>query len=175
MNGTVLLQIIGILAPLSLVSIGGAITVIPEIHRQVVNGYGWVTDAEFAQLLALAQAAPGANILVVSLVGWKVGGFLGGLVALLAICVPSSVLTLAIDRVWNRLSHSPWRRAVQQGLAPIGVGLVLASGAIVSSAVDTSVLAWVVTVGTAAIVLRSRVHPLILMGGAALLALAGWL
>src|SRR5262249_54875469 len=78
---------------LSMLSIGGANAIIPEIHRRVVDLEHWMTDADFAQLFALSQAAPGPNVLIVSLVGWKVAGVIGGVVAMLAMSGPSSILT----------------------------------------------------------------------------------
>jgi chromate transporter len=174
-NGGILLQLVLILAPLSLVAVGGAIAVLPEIHRQVVQVYGWMSDAEFADLFALAQAAPGPNVLVVSFIGWKVAGAAGALVALLALCVPSSVLAYATARAWRRFRDAPWRRAVQTGLAPLSVGLVLASGAILTQAADTSLAAYAITAATALLVLRTRFHPLLFLAVAAALAVAGWL
>ena len=176
MNGEALLQLVVLLAPLSLVAVGGVIVVLPEIHRQSVDGYGWLTDTEFADLFALAQAAPGHNVvLVVSLIGWKVAGAAGALVAMVAVCAPSALLAYAMTRVWQRYRDAPWRRPVQRGLAPISVGLVLASATVLIGAADTTLTAYVVTAATALLTLRSGLHPLILMAGAAALALAGWL
>jgi len=81
---------------LSLLSIGGANAILPEIHLRVVETKQWMTDADFAQLFALSQAAPGPNVLIVSLVGWKVAGVLGGVIALLAMSGPSSILTYGV-------------------------------------------------------------------------------
>jgi chromate transporter len=81
---------------LSLIAVGGAITVLPEMHRSVVEVHGWMSGAQFAELFALAQAAPGPNILVVSLIGWKVAGMAGAVVATAAVCGPSCVLTFAV-------------------------------------------------------------------------------
>ena len=78
---------------LSMLSIGGANAIIPEIHRRAVDLEHWMTDADFAQLFALSQAAPGPNVLIVSLIGWKVAGVVGGVVAMLAMSGPSSILT----------------------------------------------------------------------------------
>jgi len=61
-------------AGLSLVAFGGANAVIPEIHRQAVEVHHWMTDQDFASLFAIAQAAPGPNFLVTTLVGWKAAG-----------------------------------------------------------------------------------------------------
>jgi chromate transporter len=176
MNGSALLQLILMLAPLSLVAIGGVNSVLPEIHRQVVDGYGWMTDGEFADLFALAQAAPGPNIaMLVTLIGWRLAGGIGIVVALLAISVPSGLLAYGMTRAWHRFRTARWRRPVQAGLAPIAVGFVLASGTLLVRAADTTVAAYSVSAATAVLVLRTRLHPLLLMAGAAALAVAGWL
>ncbi len=176
MNGTVLVQLVLMLAPLSLVAIGGVNSVLPEIHRQVVDGYGWLTDGEFAALFAVAQAAPGPNIaLLVTLIGWKLAGAPGIVVALLAISVPSGVLAYGMTRAWHRFRAARWRRPVQAGLAPIAVGFVLASASLLIRAADTSLVAYAVSGITAILMLRTRLHPLLLLGGAAALAVAGWL
>lgn len=169
------LQLIGIFAPLSLVAVGGGFSVMPEIQRQVVDVHGWMTAAEFAEQFALAQAAPGPNILVVSLIGWKVAGWLGGVVALLAMTGPSSLVALGVALTWRRYAHAPWLRALQLGLAPVAVGFVLASGLVLAQGADTTLAAYAVTAVTAAAVLRGGIHPLLLMLLAALVALVGWL
>jgi chromate transporter len=147
----------------------------PEIHRQVVEVHGWLSSAEFAELFTVAQSAPGPNLLVVCLIGWKVAGVLGALVALLAVATPSSLLVLGIMQVWRWLGNAPWLMAIQAGLAPIAVGLILAGGYILSSATVTTLPTLLVTITTIILLLRTRLHPLLLMAGAAILALLGWL
>ncbi|HEY7068367.1 MAG TPA: chromate transporter [Chloroflexota bacterium] len=176
MNGTVLLQLAVMLVPLSLVAIGGVNTVLPEIHRQTVQTYGWMTDGEFADLFALAQAAPGPNIsLLVALIGWQVAGAAGIVVGLLAMSVPSGLLAYAMTRAWDRFRDARWRRPVQLGLAPVAVGFVLASGTLLIRAADTTPAAYAVSAVAAALTLRTRLHPLLVLAGAAALAVAGWL
>ena len=173
MNFEILVQLVAILVPLSLVAVGGGYTVLPEIHRQVVETRGWLTDAEFAELFALAQAAPGPNLLVVSLIGWRVGGLAGALVALLAMIGPSSILAFSVAHAWGRLGRVPWRLVVQSGLAPVAVGLMLAGGAVLVGSADLTPAAFAVTLAAAAAILRGGIHPLLLMALAAVLALAG--
>jgi chromate transporter len=159
---------------LSFLAIGGVNALIPEIHRRVVDNAHWLTDADFAQAFAIAQAAPGPNMLIVSLIGWKVDGVLGALVCTIAICAPSSALTFAVAHVWDRFRDAPLRKAVQHGLAPVTVGLVLASGFILARTVDHSSLAIGVTGATVVAALATRVHPLwLLAAGAAVGALIG--
>lgn len=159
---------------LSLFAFGGVVTVLPEMHRSVVQVHGWMTGAEFAQLFALAQASPGPNILVVSLIGWKVAGLAGAAVATAAVCAPSSILTYAVSRVWQRFRGARWRNVVEDGLVPVTVGLMLAGGYLITLAADHSLLALVITAATAGTVLTTRIHPLWLLAAGGLLGLAGW-
>ena len=161
-------------ALLSLFAVGGVITVLPEMHRGVVEVRGWMSGAEFAQLFALAQASPGPNILVVSLIGWKVAGLAGAAVATAAVCAPSCVLTYAVSRVWQRARGAAWRTTVEDGLVPVTVGLMLAGGYLITLAADHSALAFVITAATAGAVLTTRIHPLWLLAAGGLLGLSGW-
>jgi chromate transporter len=158
---------------LSFLAIGGVNALIPEIHRRVVDMEQWITNAEFAQAFAISQAAPGPNLLIVSVIGWKVYGFLGGLVATIAICAPSSVLTFGVAHVWDRFRDAPLRAAIQRGLAPITVGLVLASGYVLARAADETLAAYALTATTALLALATRAHPLWFLGAAAALGAFG--
>ena len=159
---------------LSLLAVGGAVTVLPEMHRSVVEVHGWMSGSQFADLFALAQASPGPNILVVSLIGWKVAGLAGALVATAAVCGPSCLLTFGVSQIWQRFRHAPWRLAVEAGLVPVTVGLMLAGGYLITLSADRSVVAFAITAVTAAVVLTTRIHPLWLFLAAGLLGLAGW-
>ena len=143
---------------LSFLAIGGVNALIPEIHRRVVE---------------IAQAAPGPNMLIVSVIGWKVSGVLGALVATAAVCVPSSVLTFGIAHIWDRFREAPLRVAIQHGLAPVTVGLVLASGYILARTVDQTWAALALTGATMALTLATRLHPLLLLVAGAALGIAG--
>ena len=118
-----------------------------------------MTNAEFAQAFAISQASPGPNMLIVSVIGWKVAGFLGALVATVAICLPTSVLTYAVAHVWNRFRGAPLRAAIQRGLAPVTVGLVLASGYVLARTTDEGWIAYALTAVTALLALNTRWHP----------------
>ena len=159
---------------LSLITVGGVVTVLPEMHRNVVEVHGWMSGAEFAQLFALAQAAPGPNILVVSLIGWKVAGLAGAVVATGAVCAPSSIVTYAVSKIWQRFHGARWRALVEDGLVPVTVGLMLAGGYLITLAADHSPVAFFVTAATAGIALTTRIHPLWLLAASGLLGLAGW-
>lgn len=159
-------------ALLSLVAVGGVGPVLPEMHRLAVEVHRWMSAAEFAELFALAQAAPGPNVLVVSLIGSRVAGPMGGLVALAAMCGPSGVLAYGVGRVWERHRESTWRQLVEVSLAPITVGLVLASGYLLARGTGGGA-AHTLTALTAVMAMLTRLNPLWFLLGAAMLGLAG--
>jgi chromate transporter len=173
MMSSVLAELAWQFSLLSFLAIGGVNALIPEIHRRVVEMEHWMTDIDFAQAFAIAQAAPGPNMLIVSVIGWKVAGMVGALVATAAICIPSSVLTFAVAHVWDRFREAPLRAAIQHGLAPVTVGLVLASGYILARAADHTWAALAITIVTVALTLTTRLHPLVLLAAGAALGVAG--
>jgi chromate transporter len=158
---------------LSLVAVGGGNSILPDMNRFVVDVHGWMTDAEFSQLYAIAQASPGPNIMVVTLIGWHVAGFPGAVVSTLAICTPSSILAYAVAQVWYRFRGRPWRAALQAGLAPITVGLILAAGYVVTRGADHSLAAYALTAASVAVFLFTRLNPLWLFAAGGVLGLAG--
>ncbi|HEX7650269.1 MAG TPA: chromate transporter [Noviherbaspirillum sp.] len=157
---------------LSLIAIGGANALIPDMHRQLVEVNGWMTGKEFASLVALSQAAPGPNVLIVSLLGWKVGGLTGALVATAGMCLPSTLLTYGFICFWDRFRDARWRMAAQAGVASVTVGLILASGYVLVRAADHNLVAYAVTAATVLAVMKTKVHPLWLLAAAGLIGLA---
>lgn len=168
-----LLTLAGLFGELSLLAVGGGATVLPEMQRQVVNVHHWMSGADFAALFALAQASPGPNFMVISLIGWKVAGIAGAAAATAAICLPCAALTFAVSRVWQHFHEARWRRAVQVGLVPITVGLVLATGYLLGRAADQGWVTAALTLGTLALTLWTRVHPLVVFAAAGLIGIFG--
>lgn len=171
----VLVALALLFAELSLLAFGGGPTVLPEMQRRVVEVHGWMAAAQFNALFALAQAAPGPNMMVATLLGWRVGGFWGAVVATAAMFGPSSVVTAVALGVWERFRLAPWRRAVQAGLVPVTVGLVAAGAALIAStaaAAAAPALAGVTAV-VAVLSVATRLHPLWLLGAGAVFGLLG--
>lgn len=154
-------------AQLSLIAVGGAVAVLPELQRQVVDVHHWMGAPEFGDLFALAQAAPGPNVLVVTLVGWRVAGIAGALAATAGILLPSGVLTWLVMGAWHRFRDRPWRAAVQSGLVPVTVGLITAAAALLAAATITGWTAALLTLAVALATLRTRLHPLALLAAGA--------
>jgi chromate transporter len=159
-------------ALLSLVSVGGMPSVMPEMQRYVVDVKGWLTPGEFIQAFAVGQAAPGPNVLISSLIGWKVAGLGGAFVALLAFCVPAAIIAWFVAGLWDRFKDSPWRLAVQRAIAPIVVAMILSGGVVLATPGSPDWRLWLIAGTSAAGVLASKLNPLwLLAAGGALGAL----
>ena len=157
-------------AMLSLMAIGGGVVMVaPEMQRYVVDAHHWITAEQFSAAYAIAQAAPGPNLLFVTLVGWQVAGWTGAAAATLAILVPPAALTIAMVRVSTNRAPGPLGRAVGKGLAPISVGLVFATGWILFRGGSGDWTAAAVALLAAFVVLRTKINPvwMIAVGAAA--------
>lgn len=167
-----LLQLALVLLPLSLVSVGGGQAVLADIQRQVVGLHGWISEAEFVDLFALSRLAPGPGSLIVSLIGWKVAGWSGALVATLALFGPSSLLFYGLTRWRSARAGHRWVRALEAGLAPISAGLVTATCFVLLSSAQGGVLAWIVALAATMALMSRRVGPYLLLVAGALVFLA---
>ena len=163
-----------IFCQLSLLAFGGGNTILPEMQRQVVDVHHWMPASEFSALFALAQAAPGPNLMVVTLVGWHVAGWAGMLVTSVAKFGPSSIVTILAMKAWERFKDRPWRRYAQAGLVPVTAGLVAASAALIAHASDTTLIAWAITAVCAGLAIKNRIHPLWLLAAGSLIGLTGF-
>jgi chromate transporter len=124
-----------------------------------------MTDREFANFFALAQAIPGPNmILMMSFVGWKVWGIPGAIASALATFGSPSVIYFVAHRVWDRLLAAKWQRIVRVRLVPVTAGLVIAGGAVMAGAAATGWEAAAVTITTVLLTLRTRLSPIVMLG-----------
>jgi len=156
---------------LSLLAVGGVNSTLPEIAREVVSVHHWLTPAQFAQLFAISNAAPGPNVMISTVIGAHVDGVAGGIVATLAMILPAGVLAMAVSRVWERYREARWRRVLQAALLPVTAGLIVAAAGVLVRQADTGVLTAAITVVCAWVSWRTKVHPLWLLTGGALVGL----
>ena len=170
---------------LSLISIGGVIATVPEMHRFLVDQNHWLVETQFNGSIAIAQAAPGPNVLFVALLGWNVGmnaggyawAVLGMAVTLVGVLLPSTTLTYLVASWGHRNRELRAVRAFKQGMAPIVLALLIATGWILAGAhreMREGWLLWLLSAVTAVAVARTRVHILWLLGAGAALGALGW-
>ncbi|HET9148291.1 MAG TPA: chromate transporter [Acetobacteraceae bacterium] len=168
-----LLVLVLLFIEMSLLAIGGVASTLPAIARAVVHQHHWLTAPQFAALFGLAQAAPGPNMLVVTLIGLHVAGLPGALAATAAMVIPSSTLAVLVSGLWEKFRAARWRRVTQAAITPITGGLILAAASFLIRAADHDWRALLITLAAALLTLRTKLHPLILLGAGALLGLLG--
>lgn len=166
-----LAQIAAAFGLLSLLAVGGGAAVLPEMKQTVVGEHQWMTPDQFVHVYSLGQIAPGPNMLMVQIIGERIAGVPGALVAVLAFFLPASILTFATGRLWDRLEGWPWRESIQRGLAPISVGLMLAGTITIARIAVTDPRTIALALVVTAILLWRKINPayLILAG-----AVLGW-
>lgn len=174
MRNNPLWDLLLVFVPLSLFSFGGGGSILAPMHHQVVEVHAWLTQAEFVSLFAISRATPGPGSMIVALIGWKVAGWAGALVAALAMFLPSSLLYYGAAHIWNRYRGTRVHAVLEAGLAPVGAGLVIAGAIAILRASDAGFLGWALALASAAVLLYRPVHPLILLavGGAIFVAAA---
>ena len=188
-----LLDLLGCFVTLSLLSVGGAITTVPEMHRYLVAQNAWLTDSQFSASIALAQAAPGPNVLFVAVLGWNVGMASGDgpangplpwalaaaamAVSMVGIIIPSTTLTFFAARWGQRNRERAEVRAFKQSMAPVVIALLVATGWLLTAShgnLQQAPLLWLLTVASALLVWKTRIHLLWLIGAGALMGALGW-
>lgn len=168
------LALLAVFVPFSLVSIGGATSIIAGIQHQAVDVHHWVTAREFVDLFAISRAAPGPGSMLTTLIGWHIWGWSGALIATLALFLPSSLLCYGVAFVWRRHRGKRWHTALEAGLAPIGIGLVLAGVIAILRVSGGGALSWAMALASAGLLSwRPKLHPLLIfaIGGAIFVAL----
>ncbi|WP_144656519.1 chromate transporter [Achromobacter dolens] len=172
MNLATLHDLFSVFTPLSFLTVGGGQSILPDIHRQAVDSYGWISESQFLDYFALSRITPGPASLLVTLIGWQVGGWLGAIAASIAIFLPCSLLIYALARVWARYRHATCVRAIEAGLVPVAAGMILASSCTVLRAAEGGAWAWgVAAVSTLALV-YTRISPFLMLALGALVFLA---
>jgi chromate transporter len=166
------LTLIGQVMGVSLLSVGGALTVAPELRRLLVDELGLLGASQFATSVALAQAAPGPNALYAAVLGYQMAGLLGAVLILAAFMAPTTALALAVARVGSGSSPHPAVAALKVGLAPISVAMLVATSWILAA--QTPAPAPIaVSVAAALLAWRTRLHLLWMIGAGALLGALG--
>lgn len=163
------------LAMLSFAAIGGGVIMLaPDIHRYVAVVHQWIGDEQFAAAYAIAQAAPGPNMLFVTLIGWQIAGWLGAIGATAGVILPPAALTY-VATAWSsrRPRVGPIGRAVRNGLAPLSVGLLLASVWVLFDSTRGGWREAVVAAITLVVMLTTRLNPLWLIVAGAIAGIAG--
>lgn len=156
-----------VFAYLSLLTVGGGMAAFPELKILTVDVHHWLTFPELIHLYSVGQMAPGPNMMMIVSIGEWVAGLAGALVVVVAFFGPTSLLTLLVGRLWGRLARWPWRSSIQQGLAPVSIGLLLAGCLSFARGAVTGWETALLSAATLGVLLTWKVNPAYLILAAA--------
>ncbi len=155
--------LVSVFAYLSLLTVGGGMAAFPEMKRLTVDVHNWLTFQQLIHLYSVGQMAPGPNMMMIVSIGEWAGGVVGALAVLIAFFGPTAILAFIVGGVWKRLEKWPWRTSIQQGLAPVSIGLLLAGCFTMAKGAVTGTETAAVTVGVLMILLRYKINPALLV------------
>ena len=164
-----------VFAYLSLLTVGGGMAAFPEMKILTVDLHHWLTFPQLIHIYSVGQMAPGPNMMMIVVIGQWAGGLLGALVALISFFGPTAVLAYVVGHMWKRLEQWPWRRSIQEGLAPVSIGLLLAGGFTMARGAIFGFEAGAIVVGVLLILLRYKINPALLVVAAAVIGLLSFL
>lgn len=170
-----LLQLFGHFLLLSLLAVGGALTTAPEMHRYLVEQKQWLNDIDFSTSVALAQAAPGPNVLFVAVLGYNAAGLAGVLACLVGTLLPSTTLALTAARWGHRPANARWLQAFTAGMAPVTIGLLLSTSWLLLRPESLNLTGAALLTATVIAMLRTRIGPPWLIAAGAVVGGMGWL
>lgn len=164
-----LLQLALVFGRLGCLAFGGSTAILPELDRQIVEEHAWLTQRQFVDGFALGALSPGPALLMVMFVGYRVAGFPGAFVAIVALILPSAMLATLATAQWNALRRSGWLLSLQRGVGVVALGLTASGAYAISRLALTDVVSVSIAVGAFAILWfwRSNAAVIVPLGGAA--------
>lgn len=167
--------LIRVFSYLSILTVGGGMAAFPEMKVLTVEVHKWLTFTQLIHIYSLGQMAPGPNMMMIVVIGQWAAGLLGAAVTLLAFFGPTAVLAYIVARAWRKLAKWPWRDSIQQGLAPVSIGLLLAGCFSMAKGAITGLETGSIAVVTLLILLRYKINPALLVAGGAVVGLLSFL
>jgi chromate transporter len=167
--------LIRVFAYLSLLTVGGGMAAFPELKILTVEVHKWLTFPQLIHIYSMGQMCPGPNMMMIVVIGQWAGGFLGALAVLIAFFGPTAVLAFIVARGWKKLEKWPWRRSIQEGLAPVSIGLLLAGCFTMARGAIFGVETAAIAVGVLLILLHYKINPALLVLGAAVIGVLSFM
>lgn len=167
--------LVRVFAYLSLLTVGGGMAAFPEMKVLTVEVHKWLTFPQLIHMYSVGQMAPGPNMMMIVAIGQWAGGFLGAIVTIVAFFGPTALLAFVVGKGWRKLEKWPWRKSIQQGLAPVSIGLLLAGCFTMAKGAITGVETAGLAVGTLLILLQYKINPALLVAAGAVIGILSFM
>jgi chromate transporter len=162
-----LLQLVGIFLKIGTFIFGGGMSMIAFIQQDVVYAHGWLTEREFIDAVAMGQITPGPIVISSVFIGYKVAGLAGSVLSLVAIILPSFLMTVAATHWLGRINRNPKVRAVMRGLSAAVIGILLAAAFAIGRTSIIDVYTIAIALVALVLLIRFKVDTAIIILGAA--------
>jgi chromate transporter len=156
---------------LSLLTVGGGMAAFPEMKILTVDVHRWLTFPQLIHIYSVGQMAPGPNMMMIVAIGQWAGGLAGAILTLIAFFGPTALLTFLVARFWKRLERWPWRKSIQEGLAPVSIGLLLAGCFTMAKGAISGLETGAIAVGVLLMLLQYKINPAILVVAGAVIGI----
>jgi len=167
--------LVRVFAFLSLLTVGGGMAAFPEMKVLTVEVHKWLTFPQLIHIYSVGQMAPGPNMMMIVVIGQWAGGFLGAVVTLVAFFGPTALLAFVVGKGWRKLEKWPWRKSIQEGLAPVSIGLLLAGCFTMAKGAITGLETGALAVGTLLILLQYKINPALLVVAGAVIGILSFM
>jgi chromate transporter len=167
--------LIRVFSYLSLLTVGGGMAAFPEMKVLTVDVHKWLTFSQLIHLYSIGQMAPGPNMMMIVSIGQWTGGFLGAVITVIAFFGPTALLAFAVTKAWKKAGNWPWRTSIEQGLAPVSIGLLLAGTFSMAKGAITGLETATIAVVTLLILMQYKINPALLVVGGAVVGLLTYL
>jgi chromate transporter len=167
--------LVRVFAYLSILTVGGGMAAFPEMKYLTVQVHQWLTFPQLIHIYSVGQMAPGPNMMMIVVIGQWAGGLLGALVTVMVFFGPTALLTFAVAKGWKKLEKWPWRTSIQQGLAPVSIGLLLAGCFTMARGAVTGLETGAIAVGVLLMLLQYKINPALLVVGGAVVGLLSFM
>lgn len=167
--------LVRVFAYLSLLTVGGGMAAFPEMKVLTVEVHKWLTFPQLIHIYSVGQMAPGPNMMMIVVIGQWAGGFLGAVVTIVAFFGPTALLAFVVGKGWRKLEKWPWRKSIQEGLAPVSIGLLLAGCFTMAKGAITGLETGALAVGTLLILLQYKVNPALLVVAGAVVGILSFM
>ena len=155
--------LVRVFAYLSILTVGGGMAAFPEMKILTVDVHQWLTFSQLIHLYSVGQMAPGPNMMMIVSIGQWAGGILGAIAVLAAFFGPTALLAFIVAKAWKKLEKWPWRTSIQEGLAPVSIGLLLAGCFSMAKGAITGTETAAIAVAVLLILLQYKVNPALLV------------
>lgn len=143
---------------------GGGYVMLPLIDAQVVQKLAWLSNLEFANILAIAEMTPGpVAINTATFVGFKMAGPVGSIIATMGVVAPSFFFVMMLTLLVNRFNDSPFLMPALGGIRPVVIGLIASAAWTFGSKTLVDLKSWVMAAVMLFALVKTKINPIFLI------------